>query len=75
MPAMSYVSGASASPLLGETIGQHFDRTVARWPDRPALIVRQQGVRLNWRELAAQVEAVAAGLLALGLEPGERIGI
>ncbi len=39
---MSYVSGASAVPLLGETIGQQLDRTVARFPDRLALVVRQQ---------------------------------
>jgi fatty-acyl-CoA synthase len=75
MGAMSYVSGRAEIPLLGETIGQHFDRTVARWPDRLALVVRQQGVRLTWRELAEQVEACAAGLLALGLQPGDRVGI
>ncbi|MCC6718419.1 MAG: AMP-binding protein [Acetobacteraceae bacterium] len=71
----SYVSGTSAVPLIGDTIGQHFDKTVARWPDRDALIVRQQNIRYTWRELAEQVDAFAAGLLALGLEPGDRIGI
>ena len=71
----SYVSGTSAVPLIGDTIGQHFDRTVARWPDREALIVRQQGIRWTWREFAEKVDAFAAGLVALGLEPGERIGI
>ena len=75
MPAMSYVSGLADKPLLGDTVGQHFDRTVAAWPDRVALVVRQQGVRLTWRELAARVDTFAAGLLALGLEPGDRIGI
>ncbi len=73
--ATSYVSGTSAVPLIGETIGQHFDRTVAKWPDREALIVRQQNIRYTWRQLAEQVDAFAAGLVALGLEPGERIGI
>jgi fatty-acyl-CoA synthase len=61
--------------MLGETIGDRFDQTVARWPDRPALIVRQQGVRWSWRELRERVDAFAAGLLALGLEPGDRLGI
>ena len=75
MPAMSYVSGLADRPLLGETVGQHFDRTVATWPDRLALVVRQQGVRLTWRELAERVDGFAAGLLALGLEPGDRVGI
>ncbi len=73
--ATSYTSGASTAPLLGDTIGQHFDRTVARWPDRPALIDRGQGLRWSWRELAAEVDSFAAGLVALGLQPGERIGI
>jgi fatty-acyl-CoA synthase len=72
---LSYVHGASAVPLIGETIGRHFDRTVARWGDRPGLIVRQQGIRWTYRELAQKVNAFAAGLLALGLQPGERIGI
>jgi fatty-acyl-CoA synthase len=73
--AVSYVSGTSTRPLLGDTIGAHFDRTVAAWPDRPALIVRQQEVRWSWMELAARVDAFAAGLLALGMKPGDRVGI
>ncbi len=71
----SYVSGTSTVPLIGDTIGQHFDRTVATWPDRDALIVRQQNLRYTWRQLAEQVDAFAAGLLALGLAPGDRIAI
>jgi fatty-acyl-CoA synthase len=73
--ALSYVSGTSEAPLLGVTIGAQFDRIVARWPDRPGLIVRQQRIRWTWRELAARVDACAAGFLGLGLEPGDRLGI
>src|SRR5215472_15236524 len=75
MPQPSYVHGASSVPLIGETIGVHFDRIVERFPDRDALIVRHQHVRWSWRELQRQVDACAAGLVALGLKPGERIGI
>jgi fatty-acyl-CoA synthase len=71
----SYVHGASAMPLLGDTIGAHFDKAVGRWPEAEALVVRHQGVRWTYRELQQQVDACAAGLLALGLEPGERVGI
>jgi fatty-acyl-CoA synthase len=71
----SYASGASQKPLLGETIGQSFDRTVSAGPDRLALVVRSQNIRLDWAELAARVNAFAAGLLALGLVPGDRVGI
>jgi fatty-acyl-CoA synthase len=73
--ALSYVHGASNVALIGETIGRNFDRTVARWGDRPALIVRQQAIRWNYRDLGEKVDAFAAGLIALGLQPGERIGI
>ncbi len=71
----SYVSGVSDTPLLGLTIGQQLDATVAAHADREALVVRQQGVRWTWRELAERVDALAGGLLALGLEPGDRVGI
>ena len=71
----SYVHGASATPLIGETIGVHFDKAAARWPGRDALIVRQQNVRWTYAELKRQVDALAAGLLDLGLEPGDRVGI
>ena len=73
--AMSYVSGTSAVPLIGETIGRYFDGVVARNPDRIALVARQQGISWTWRELAERVDAFAAGLVSLGLQPGERIGI
>jgi len=75
MPQPSYVHGASNVPLIGETIGVHFDRIVARFPEREALIVRHQNIHWSWRELQRQVDAFAAGLVALGLRPGERIGI
>jgi fatty-acyl-CoA synthase len=73
--ALSYVHGATNVPLIGETIGANFDRAVARWGDRSALVVRQQGVRWSYRELGEKVDAFAAGLIALGLQPGERVGI
>ncbi len=71
----SYVCGLSDQPLIGETIGQFFDRAVARWPDTEALVVRHQGVRLTYAQMKEAVDNLAAGFLALGLEPGDRIGI
>jgi fatty-acyl-CoA synthase len=73
--ARSYVHGVSREPLLGLTVGQLFDRTVARFSDLPALVVRHEGLRWSYAELRREVDALAAGLIALGLEPGERIGI
>jgi fatty-acyl-CoA synthase len=75
MTEPSYVHGASDEPLIGETIGAHFDRIVARFGPREALVVRHQNVRWTWRELKDRVDALAAGLIGLGLNRGQRIGI
>ncbi len=71
----SYVHGASVARLIGETIGALLERVTAEGPDRPALVTRHQGVRWSYAELNRRVDDLAAGLLALGLQPGERIGI
>ncbi|HJT88478.1 MAG TPA: AMP-binding protein, partial [Bryobacteraceae bacterium] len=75
MPEASYVSGTSSLPLLGETIGSHLERAAARWAEREALVVRHQNIRWSYAELLERVDALAAGLIARGLEPGDRIGI
>src|SRR5271170_2391365 len=75
MTRLSYVHGASETPLIGETIGVYFDQAVERFGGRDALIVRHQGIRWSWRALKERVDGLAAGLIALGLEPGARIGI
>jgi fatty-acyl-CoA synthase len=62
-------------PLLEETIGANLERTVASFPDREALVVRHQGLRYTYAELDAAVDEVARGLLALGLQRGDRVGI
>ena len=71
----SYVHGASDKPLIGQTIGRHFDEACARHGSREALVVRHQQVRLTYAELRRKVDALACGLRRLGLAPGERIGI
>jgi fatty-acyl-CoA synthase len=71
----SYASGASHAPLIGQTIGDNLEDTVARWPDAEALVARHQDVRFTWSELNEQVDRVARGLIAMGLERGDRLGI
>ncbi len=71
----SYTSGTSDTPLLGVTIGDAFDKTVARFPEREALVSRQQGWRYTWAELREEVNSFARGLLALGIRKGDRVGI
>ena len=75
MTDLSYVHGADARPLLGQTIGQAFDATRAAHPEVPALISRHQKIRWTYAEMGERADALAAGLLALGLEPGDRIGV
>jgi len=71
----SYVHGASAEALIYLTLGELIDRTAAAHGGHEALVVRHQGIRLDYAGLKARVDAFAAGLVALGLEPGSRIGI
>jgi fatty-acyl-CoA synthase len=75
MTQPSYVHGASETPLIGETIGAYFDRAAEQHAERDALVVCHQRLRWSWRELKRRVDDFAAGLVALGLKPGERVGI
>lgn len=72
---LSYVCGTGSVPLLYKTVGTALEDAARRWGDRPALIVRQQNIRWTYRELNAAADRLAAGLIALGLEPGDRVGI
>src|SRR5438552_1594062 len=71
----SYANGISDVPLLGLTIGDMFDQTVEKYPDQAALISRQQNVRLTYRQLQEQVNQCAKGLMHLGFQKGQRVGI
>jgi fatty-acyl-CoA synthase len=73
--ALSYSSGESATPLLGDTIGGNFDGTVRAFGDREALVDRSAGRRWTYAELAADVDALALGLLEMGIAKGDRVGI
>src|SRR5664279_253797 len=71
----SYASGVSSRPLLEDTIGANFDRTVDRCGERDALVDCFQGRGWSYDELAAEIDAVALGLAALGVAKGDRVGI
>ena len=71
----SYYCGASQSQIIYETIGNYFDRTCESNPEVDALVVRHQEVRWSYRELQEKVNGLATGLLALGIQPGDRVGI
>ncbi|MDX1692280.1 MAG: AMP-binding protein [Ketobacteraceae bacterium] len=71
----SYICGAAEAPLLFETIGNCFDRIAATYPDKEAIVVRHQGIRWSFREYNDKVNELATGLLRLGIQPGDRVGI
>jgi fatty-acyl-CoA synthase len=71
----SYLHGTSLTPLLGETVGANLRRTVERFGDRDALVVRSQRYRATYRELWDQTTMLARALLASGVQPRDRVGI
>jgi fatty-acyl-CoA synthase len=73
--ADSYSAGSTVVPLLDATIGETLRRTVELHPAREALLVRDQGYRATYAELWEQVDLAARGLLARGIEKGDRVGI
>src|SRR5262252_2160893 len=72
---LSFVCGASGTPLLFETVDGVLKRALAGGADRTAVVVSHHSVRYTFRELDAAVERIARGFVACGLEPGERVGI
>ncbi len=74
-PAVSYSSGTSAVPLIGETIGANLRRIAATFPERDAVVDRATDRRLTYAELDAAVDALAKAFHALGVRRGDRVGI
>src|ERR1700761_7767046 len=71
----SYDAGPTDSPILEETIGANFERTVAAYSDNEVLVDAAQGLRYTYAELNAEIDAIARGLMAMGIEKGDRVGI
>ena len=71
----AYTHGASAIPLLGETIDENLKKTVAKYPNQDALICSHQNYRATYQEFYDQVVQVAKGLMALGVKRGDRVGV
>src|SRR4029453_9325733 len=75
MTLPSYASGTSTTPLLGETIGENLSRATIAFGGRDALVDVPSGRRWTYQQLAADVDMVARGLIALGVTKGDRVGI
>ena len=75
MGGLSQVQGRQDAPLSQATVAQFLQQAVQRFPDRLAVVLREQNLRWTWTQFQAEVDALASGFLALGLQPGERVGI
>lgn len=75
MSKLSYTHGTSLEPLMGITIGDLFDQIVAQYPKNDALIVPHQAIRWSYSNLKEEVDKCAKGMIAMGLQKGERVGI
>ncbi|MEP4149227.1 MAG: AMP-binding protein [Halioglobus sp.] len=71
----SYYCGSSDAQIIYETIGNYLDHICDQFPEGEALVVRHQDVRWTYHEYRQQIDRLATGLLALGIEPGDRVGI
>ncbi len=72
---LSYAHGTSTTPLLAETIGANLERTAARFPSADALVSCHQSASFTYAQFNAAVDALASGMLAAGLEQGDRVGV
>jgi fatty-acyl-CoA synthase len=73
--SLSYASGTASIHLLGQCIGQVLNESARKFPEREALVVRHQQLRFTYSDLHAEVDRLARGFLALGIDKGDRIGI
>ncbi len=74
-PTASYSEGPDSTELLNLCIGQVLDRAAERFPDGLALVMRHTGERFTWRQLRQEVEKLSRGLMGLGVEKGQRVGM
>lgn len=75
MRALSYISGSSAKPLIGQTIGDYFDHIVEQFPNNTAVVSKHQNIRLTYEELEIKVNQCAKSLLSIQLKKGDRVGV
>jgi fatty-acyl-CoA synthase len=75
MRKLSYISGTSNKPLIGQTIGVFFDHIVEKYPDNLAVISRHQNIRWTYEKLQIEVNRCAKGFRAINIEKGDRVGI
>ncbi|GAB5580906.1 medium-chain acyl-CoA ligase ACSF2 [Prionailurus iriomotensis] len=72
---LSYIQGLTRQRLINKTVGQCLEAIARRVPDREALVVPQENIRLTFAQLKEEVDKAASGLLSIGLRKGDRLGM
>lgn len=72
---LSQFDGDTSTPLIEQTIGDYLDQMAASHPDQLAIVMHHQGIRWSYQEYQSHIDELAAGLLAIGIKPGDRVGI
>ncbi|MFV7783794.1 AMP-binding protein [Shewanella marisflavi] len=72
---LSQFNGDTSTPLIEQTIGHYLDQMAAKHPDQLAIVMHHQGIRWSYQEYQSHIDELAAGLLAIGIKPGDRVGI
>ncbi|EDM05712.1 hypothetical protein LOC619561, isoform CRA_b [Rattus norvegicus] len=72
---LSYIQGHTDSHLVNKTVGECLDATAQRFPNREALVIIHENIRLNFAQLKEEVDRAASGLLSIGLRKGDRLGM
>jgi fatty-acyl-CoA synthase len=61
--------------LVHKTIGNLLDETVARYPDKEAVVYVETGLRYSYKEFQQICNQVAKGLMSLGIQKGDNIAV
>uniref|UniRef100_A0A6M2DGK1 Medium-chain acyl-CoA ligase ACSF2, mitochondrial n=1 Tax=Xenopsylla cheopis TaxID=163159 RepID=A0A6M2DGK1_XENCH len=72
---LSYIHNVGSEPLFSKTLGQCVDEAAEKYGDREALVSLHEGLRFTFNDIREQSDQIAAGFHAIGLRPGDRLGI
>ncbi|HMK66635.1 MAG TPA: AMP-binding protein [Thermodesulfobacteriota bacterium] len=64
-----------SAALRSLTLGQILDETISKYPDNDAVVYFDRDFRLTYRQFGDLVDQLAKGLMALGVQKGEKVAV